>query len=135
MKTWQAQVGFWGTILWFCTFEASRYANNHEWNNIGRGISGYMIGFATAYCGVLLKEILLGRWKRVFDEHLLLNIVSIIPLASLFLIGIAGFLNGIYGNTQWQYNIAFCVSGFVVSYGVVPMINYMDGYKCNCIEA
>lgn len=135
MKAWQAQVGFWGTILWLCTFEASKYANNHGWDNVGRCISGYMIGFATAYCGVLLKEILCGRWKRVFDEHILLNIASIIPLASLSLIGIAGFLNGIFGNTQWQYNIAFFVSGLVVSQGLVPFVSYVDNCNYNCINA
>lgn len=129
MKTWQAQLGFVGTILWFCTFDLIKYSRNHDWDTACQVISGYMIGFVTAYCGIALKEILCGRWRRVFGAHVMLKISSIVPMATLLIIGIVGFLTEIFGNTSWQYNISFCVAGLIVTEGVEPTIKYMDNYS------
>jgi hypothetical protein len=128
MKTWQAQLGFWGSVIWWFTFEGSKYANAHGWINIHQGISGYMIGYITALGGALFLEILHGRGKRLISDAAAVNIGSFFPLAIVFIISICGLINEVSGSTSIWYNISFLISGFVMSQGVIPTMNYLDGH-------
>ena len=132
MKSWQAQLGFWGFIVWLSMM--FNLEQIETFNPTLRTISGgYVLGFITAISGFIFWEIIHGRFQRIVGpEKSLLSIISSLPLLLLVAFGLFGFINQIINNMPWVYNVAFVIAGIVVQQGVIPVINDMDGIqRCN----
>ena len=125
MKNWQIHVAAWGSIFWLASFQASGYAKSHGYDDLYAAISGYVLGFITAFSGYLIKEIISGRGKELLDDHPFWRVLGLIPLFVLIVLGALGFVVEIFGDTSWQYNMLFLVGGFVVAKGVVPLIKHL----------
>jgi hypothetical protein len=128
MKIWQIHLGIWGFILWMASFQVFGYLNDEGLKDLSLSVSGYTIGFVTAFVGFLFWEILHGKWGTIFgDERGIFRIFSAISFLVLFLFGIFGFLNSIFNTLPWFYNLTFVFGGIVVGQGVVPIIKDLDG--------
>jgi hypothetical protein len=128
MKTWQIHLGIWGSILWMASFQIFEYFNNQGQQEISRAISGYTIGFVTAFVGYLFWEITHGKWEVVFgDDRGISKALSAFSFFVLFLIGAFGFLNSIFNTLPWFYNITFALAGIVVAQGLIPLIKNLEG--------
>ncbi|WP_092123151.1 hypothetical protein [Desulfonatronum thiosulfatophilum] len=68
MKTWQIQIGSWGTILWLASFQILDYANTHGYDVVSKTFVGYTLGFITAFVGYLFWEVIHGRWKSILGD-------------------------------------------------------------------
>ncbi|KOY43270.1 hypothetical protein ACX03_22865 [Vibrio parahaemolyticus] len=127
-KDWQIQVGGWGFIFWFATFELSDFLKEKGLELFSHAVSGYMIGFVTAFSAVLFWDIINKRWKQIFgDDGLLGRIFAAVPLFVLSFIGFSGFLGTIFGTAPWQYNLGFAIAGIVFQQGTHPLIRMLDG--------
>lgn len=128
IKTWQTQISGWGSIVWLASFQFMEYANKHGYHEVSNGIFGYILGFVTAFAGYLFWEVIHGRWKSILGEDRgFMRIVSAMPLLGLCILGALGFINAIFNSMPWFYNISFAVAGIVVTQGLVPIINHIDG--------
>lgn len=130
MKTWQIQLGGWGSILWAIVIFNIEHIRNAGWLTTYQVSGGYMLGFITAFVGYLFWEIVHGRWHTIFgNERGFWRIFSAIPLLVLTVIGVLSFIAGLVGSQPWHYNLSFVLAGVVVSQGLVPIINEIDGKK------
>ncbi|EGQ7881862.1 hypothetical protein QTU67_003673 [Vibrio cholerae] len=128
IKNWQIQIGGWGFILWFATFKLSDFLKEKGFELFSHAISGYMIGFVTAFSAVLFWDIIHGRWKTIFGDDGFWGRVSVaIPLFVLTFVGFMGFYGTIVGSAPWQYNLGFAIAGIVFQQGTYPLIRMLDG--------
>lgn len=127
MNGWQVQLGVWGTILWLASFQIFGYLDDAGYSLSAKAVSGYVLGFVTAFSAYLFWEIIHGRWVRLLGPvRGWMSVLSAIPLVLLLLLGAIGFFNSIFNNMSWHYNVTFMIAGVVVSQGLIPIINYLD---------
>lgn len=130
MKSWQVQLGGWGSIMWASVFFNAEYIREKGWDTAYQMANGYIIGFITAFVGYLFWEVIHGRWKNILgNERGFWRYFSAAPLFALTVVGLLGFLSSLVGSFPWQYNLSFFFAGVVVAQGLVPIINEIDGGK------
>ena len=115
MKTWQTKIAVLGSLIWFVLMGNLKYILTLE-NSIINVVSGYTMGFITAFSAQIFWEITRGGYKRILGEKTEpLRYITAIPLFLLAILGLLGFLNSILNSMPWQYTIPFAIATIVIN--------------------
>lgn len=127
MKTWQAQLGFFGSIIWLASFETTRWMLDHGYKSVSVGIDGYIMGVITALAGyAFYGRILQGRWNEFFGGGPIDRFISGSSLLIVLALGFMGFFSINFRSNPIEYIIPFLIGCFVTNQGIVPIINEFD---------
>lgn len=116
-----------GTLAWLGSLQGVEYARQHGWVNVFSSLSGYILGFVTAFAGYLFWEIVQGRGSRILGEKRILKWISGIVLIPIFLVGFAGFVKGIWWTNNWIYGISAFIGVTVVTKCLIPFLEVLQG--------
>lgn len=85
------------------------------------------MGFITAFSAFIFWDIINGGFNRFLgNDRGVFRITTYFTLTVLFLLGLLGFINGIFNSMPWQYFLSFAVAGMIVNQFLIPVISYAD---------
>lgn len=123
----QGPIGVLGFLAWMCSFPLSTWSREHEYLALADGVSGYVLGFASAFAGWIAVHLYKGRWANFVDPHPVLKWFSILMLVGVCLFGLAGTLIDRFADTSMIFKVGFWLSAFVMGACVGPAVNRFDG--------
>lgn len=123
LSSFQAPVGGLGFLIWLASFQAAPWLREHNLPLLADCMAGYILGFGAAFAGWVAVHLIKGNGSKFIDDNPFFKWISIVVLALIALLGIAGFVIDLFGDTNWQFNVGFVVGGFVMGTCFGPIID------------
>ena len=128
MKSWQAKLGFWGTLAWLGSFELGSLFQAADNKDLALTVYGYTMGYLTVFAGHLFwSRVVQRRWSELLGEGWFSISFSALCLIAIFVMGLLGVYNSIFNASPWFYTLLFVIGGVVVNQGLMPTIDHFDG--------
>ncbi|MDF1480673.1 hypothetical protein [Extensimonas sp. H3M7-6] len=127
LSGFQAPIGGLGLIFWIGAFQAATWAHSESHLMLANVLSGYIMGFGTAFAGWVFVHLWNGKAERFIEPNGLLRWLSIVTVGTIFLFGLAGLAIDLYGDTDGWFNTLFWIGGGVMSLCTGPTIDSADG--------
>ena len=128
MKSWQAKLGFWGSLAWIGSFELGSLLQAAQHKDLALTVYGYTMGYMTVFAGHLFwGRVVQRRWSDLLGEGWLSITFSAFCLIAIFGMGLLGVYNSVCNTSPWFYSLFFLIGGIVVNQGLMPVIDHFDG--------
>ena len=124
----QYPIGGFGFLMWMASFQVTTLLRENGCQSLSDIGAGYVLGFATAFAGWVLRHLWKGRWSKFVDSHPFWKWFSILSLAGIFLFGLTGALIDLFADTSNYFNVGFWVATFVMGSCFGPMIDKAEGF-------